>query len=52
MFIDDTWKMEDINNLETSEITYPSFITDFKTLCTKIRVWKYEVVDCFAEMVS
>lgn len=38
MFIDDTWKMEDINNLETSEITYPSFITDFKTLCTKIRV--------------
>lgn len=51
MFIDDIWKMEDINNLEISEIIYFSFIIDFKILCIKFRVWKYEVVDCFVEMV-
>ena len=49
MFIDDTWKMEDINNLETSEITYPSFITDFKTLCPKFRVLQCEMADCLQE---
>lgn len=30
MFIDDTWKMENINNLESSETSYPIFITGFK----------------------
>lgn len=38
MFIDDIWKMEDINNLEISEIIYFSFIIDFKILCIKFRV--------------